>query len=63
MMPKFILQDNGKEFKNKQLMSVFYNFSSKCIYSNLYYPRGNSKIENVHNMLKHTIENLHMIVS
>ena len=31
--PKFILQDNGKEFKNDQLMSVsvFDNLCNKCI--------------------------------
>ena len=35
-------------------MSVFDNLSMKCIYGNLYYPKGNSKIENIHNLLKHT---------
>ena len=53
--PKFILQDNGTELKNEQLMSTFNNLGIKCIYSNLYYPKGNSKIENVHNILKWTI--------
>ena len=53
--PKFILQDIGKEFKNEQLMSVFDILSIKCIYSNPYYPKDNSKIENIHNMLKYTI--------
>ena len=48
--PKFILQDNGKDFKNEQLMSVSDNLGIKHIYSNLYYPKGNSKIENVHNL-------------
>ena len=55
LCPKFILQDNCTEFKNEQLMSVFYSPSIKHIYSNLYYPKGNSRIENVHNFLKHTI--------
>ena len=53
--PKFILQDNGTEFKNEQLMSVFNSLGIKCIYSNPYYPRGNSRIENKHNFLKCTI--------
>ena len=53
--PKSILQDNGKEFKNKQLISVFDNLSIKCLYSNLYYPKNNSKIESVHDLLKCTI--------
>ena len=36
-------------------MSVFDNLGIKCIYSNPYYPNGNSKIENVHYLLKCTI--------
>ena len=35
---KFILQDNGTKFKNKQLMSVFHTLGIKHIYSNPYYP-------------------------
>ena len=53
--PKFMLQGNGTEYKNEQLMSVFNTLSIKCIYSNLYFPKGNSRIENVHNFLKCTI--------
>ena len=53
--PKFILQDNGTEFRNEQLMSVFDSLGIKHIYSNPYYPKGNSRIENVHNFLKQTI--------
>ena len=52
---KFILQDNGTEFKNEQLMSVFDTLGIKRIYSNPYYPIGNSRIQNVHNFLKWTI--------
>ena len=54
-MPKFILQDNGTEFKNEQLISVFNFLGIKHIYSNPYYPKGNGRIENVHNFLKCTI--------
>ena len=53
--PKFILQDNGTEFKNEQLKSMFDSLGTKCIYSNPYYPNSNSRIENVHNFLKCTI--------
>ena len=49
------MQDNGTEFNNEQLISVFDNLSIKHIYSNPYYPKGNSKIDNVHNLLKCTI--------
>ena len=52
---KFILQDNGTEFKNEQLMSVLGTLGIKCIYSNPYYPQGNGRIENIHNCLKCTI--------
>ena len=52
---KFILQDNGMEFKNDQLMSLFNTLSIKCIYSNPYIPQGNGRIEDVHNFLKYTI--------
>ena len=55
LCPKFILQDNGTEFKNEQLMSVFDSLGVKLIYSNPCHPKGNSKIENVHNFLKYTI--------
>ena len=36
-------------------MSVFDTLHIKRIYSNPYYSRGNNRIENVHNVLKHTI--------
>ena len=36
-------------------MSLFDNLSIKCIYSNPYYPKDYSKIENIHNLLKCTI--------
>ena len=52
---KFILKDNGTEFKNEQLMFVFDSLGIKCIYSNPYHPKGNSRIENVYIFLKHTI--------
>ena len=55
LCPKFILQDNGTEFKNEQLMSVFDLLGIKCIYSNPYYPKDSSRIENIHNFLKCTI--------
>ena len=49
---KFILKDNGTEFKNEQLMSIFDTLGIKQIYSNPYYPRGNRRTENIHNFLK-----------
>ena len=52
---KSVLQDNGMEFRNDQLKSVFDILGIKHIYSKPYYPQGNGRIENVHNFLKHTI--------
>ena len=49
---KFIWQDNETEFKSEQLMPIF---NIKRIYSNPYYHRGNSRIENIHNLLKRTM--------
>ena len=49
------MQDNGTEFKNEQLMSIFDTLGIKRIYSHPYYPRGNSRIKNVHSILKKTI--------
>ena len=43
------------EFQNEQHMPMFDNLGIKHIYRNPYYPKGNSRIENVHNFLKHTI--------
>ena len=55
LCPKFILQDNGTKFKNKQLMSVLDTLGIKHIYHNQYYPKGNSRIEKIHNFWKCTI--------
>ena len=51
----FILQDNGTEFKNSQLVATFKSWGIKSIYSNPYRPQGNSRLENTHNFLKCTI--------
>ena len=36
-------------------MSICDTLGIKGIYSNPYYPRGNSRIENIHNFLKRTM--------
>ena len=50
-----ILQDNGTEFKNSQLIATIRSLGIKPIYSNPYRPQGNSRLENAHNFLKGTI--------
>ena len=51
----FILRENGTEFKNSHLVTTFISLGIKPIYSNPYRPQGNSRLENAHNFLKHTI--------
>ena len=51
----FILQDNGTEFKNSQLVATFKSLGIKPIHSNPYRPQGDSRLENAHNFLKCTI--------
>ena len=51
----FILQDNGTDFKNSQLVATFKSLDIKPIYSNPYRPQGNSRLENACNFLKCTI--------
>ena len=50
----FIFQDNGTEFKNSQLVATFKSSGIKPIYTNLYRPQVNSRLEKAHNFLKHT---------
>ena len=46
------LLDNGSELKISQTNTVLKQLGIKHIYSNPYRPQGNSRIENVHNVLK-----------
>ena len=51
----FILQDNDTDFKYSQLVATFKSLGIKPIYTNPCRPQGNSRLENVHHFLKHTI--------
>ena len=51
----YIPQDNGMEFKNKQLVDTFKSLGVKPIYSSPYYSHGNGELENSHNFLKWSI--------
>ena len=48
----YILQDNGTEFRNRQLMDTFKCLGIKPIYLSPYYPCPNGKRENSHNFVK-----------
>ena len=52
------LLDNGSELKNSQTNTILKQLGIKYIYSNPYWPQGNSRIENVHNFLKRTLTKL-----
>ena len=51
----YILQDNGTEFRNRQLGDTFKCLGIKPIYLSPYYPCGNGRLENSHNFLKQSI--------
>ena len=57
----YILQDNGTEFRNKQLVDTFKSLRVKPIYSSPYYPCGNGKLKNSHNFLKWSIAKFYII--
>ena len=46
------LSDNGTELKNNQMNTILKQLGIKCIYSDPYRSQCNSRIENVHNILK-----------
>ena len=47
-----LLSDNGTGFKYKVLNKVCDQLGIKMLFSNLFHPQGNAKVENVHNFLK-----------
>ena len=50
-----ILLDNRTEICNKGLIVVCDQLGIKQIYSNPFHPKGNSHMENCHNLLKRTV--------
>ena len=53
-----ILRDNSTEFKKKILHKVCDQIAIKRLFSNLFHPQGNAKVENVHNFVKRTLTKL-----
>ena len=51
----FILMDNGTEFKNDTMSSVFIRLNTEHKFTTVYFPRGNSRLENSHTLLKRSI--------
>ena len=52
---RFILTDNGTEFKNDTMSSVLTRLNTEHKFTTVYFPRGNSRLENSHALLKRSI--------
>ena len=49
---KYILMDNGMEFKNDTMREVLHRLNTEHKFTMIYFPRGNSRLENSHALLK-----------
>ena len=52
---RFILTDNGTEFKNDTMNSVLIRLNTEHKFTVVYFPRGNSRQENSHTLLKRSV--------
>ena len=52
---RFILTDNGTEFKNDTMNSVLIRLNTEHKFTMVYFPGGNSRLENSHALLKRSI--------
>ena len=52
---RFILTDNGTEFKNDTMDKVLNRLNTEHKFTTVYFPRGNSRLENSHALLKRSI--------
>ena len=51
----FILTNNEMEFKNDTMSSVLTRLDTEHKFTTVYFPRGNSRLENLHTLLKRSI--------
>ena len=58
MCPRYILSDNGTEFKNNLMDQVLQQLGIYRIFSAPYHPQSNSKLEVFHKYLKPTLKKL-----
>ena len=58
MCPRYILLDNGMEFKNHLMDQVLQQLGIECIFSTPYHPQSNGKLEVFHKYLKPTLNKL-----
>ena len=58
MCPRYILSDNGTEFKNNLMDQVLQQLGINWIFSAPYHPQSNGKLEVFHKYLKPTLKKL-----
>ena len=58
MCPRYILSDNGTEFKNQLMDQVLQQLGINCIFSAAYHSQSNRKLEVFHKYLKPTLKKL-----
>ena len=58
LCPWFILSDNGMEFKNQTFDRVTKDLGIERIFSALYHPQSNGKLETFHKFLKPTLKKM-----
>ena len=58
MCPRYILSDNGTEFKNQLMDQVLQQLSINYIFSAPYHPQSNRKMEVFHKYLKTKLKKL-----
>ena len=58
MCPRYILSDNGTEFKNSLMYQVLQQLGIDRIFSAPYHPQSNGKLEVFHKYLKPTLKKL-----
>ena len=52
---RFILMDNGTDFKNDTMSNVLIRSNTEHKFTMVYFPRGSSRLENLHALLKRSI--------
>ena len=58
MCPRYILLENGTEFKNHLMDQVLQLLGIDCVFSTPYHPQSNGKLEVFHKYLKPTLKKL-----
>ena len=59
LCPRFILLDNGTEFKNQTFNRVTKDLGIERIFSAPYHPQSNGKLEKFHTFLKPTLKKMY----